>query len=97
MSENFIHIDNITENKAVRPGAVGIGARTRISLDGVSKFTVVGIMSMLLAKLEIDPDLIADWRLAVEEEIVKSERTYIDGNALNALERLRGEKAEDEA
>ena len=54
-------------------------------------------MSMLLANLEIDPDLIADWRLAVDEEIVKSERTYIDGNALNALERLRGEKAEDEA
>lgn len=97
MSENFIHIDNITENKAVRPGAVGIGAHARISLDGVSKFTVVGIMSMLLANLEIDPDLITDWRLAVDEEIVKFDRTYIDGNALNALERLRGEKAEDEA
>ena len=97
MSENFIHIDNITENKAARPGAVGIGAHTRISLDGVSKFTVIGIMSMLLANLEIDPGLIADWRLAVDEKIVKSERTYIDGNALNALERLRGEKAEDEA
>lgn len=90
-------MSNITENKAVRPGAVGIGAHTRISLDGVSKFTVVGIMSMLLANLEIDPDLITDWRLAVDEEIVKSDRTYIDGNALNALERLRGEKAEDEA
>ena len=97
MSENFIHIDNITENKAARPGAVGIGAHTRFSLDGVSKFTVIGIMSMLLANLEIDPGLIAYWRLAVDEEIVKSERTYIDGNALNALERLRGEKAEDEA
>ena len=97
MSENFIHIDNITENKAARPGAVGIGARIRISLDGVSNFTVVGVMSMLLANLEIDPDLIADWRLAGDEEIVKSERTYIDGNALNVLERLRGEKAEDEA
>lgn len=97
MSENYIRIDNITENKAVRPGAVGIGAHTRISLAGVSKFTVVGIMSMLLANLEIDPDLITDWRLAVDEEIVKSDRTYIDGNALNALERLRGEKAEDEA
>lgn len=97
MGENYIHIDNITENKAARPGAVGIGAHTRISLDGVSKFTVIGIMSKLLANLEIDPGLIADWRLAVDEEIVKSERTYIDGNALNALERLRGEKAEDEA
>lgn len=97
MSENFIHIDNITENKAARPGAVGIGAHTRISLDGVSKFTVIGIMSSLLAKLEIDPGLIEEWRLAVEEEIVKSKSTYIDGNALNALERLRGEKAEDEA
>lgn len=97
MSENFIHIDNITENKAARPGAVGIGSHTRISLDGVSKFTIIGIMSKLLANLEIDPGLIADWRLAVDEEIVKSERTYIDGNALNALERLRGEKAEDEA
>ena len=97
MSENFIHIDNITENKAARPGAVGIGSHTRISLDGVSKFTVIGIMSSLLAKLEIDPGLIEEWRLAVEEEIVKSESTYIDGNALNALERLRGEKAEDEA
>lgn len=97
MSENFIHIDNITENKAARPGAVGIGAHTRISLDGVSKFTIIGIMSNLLANLEIDPGLIADWRLAVDEEIVKSERTCIDRNALNALERLRGEKAEDEA
>lgn len=97
MSENFIHIDNITENKAARPGAVGIGAHTRISLDGVSKFTIIGIMSNLLANLEIDPGLIADWRLAVDGEIVKSERTYIDRNALNALERLRGEKAEDEA
>lgn len=97
MSENFIHIDNITENKAVRPGAVGIGAHTRISLNGVSKFTLVGIMSSLLANLEIDPDMIADWRLAVDEETIKSDRTYIDGNALNALERLRGEKAEDEA
>ena len=97
MSENFIHIDNITEDRAARLGAVGVGAHTRISLDSVSKFTVIGIMSMLLANLEIDPDLIADWRLAIDEEIVKSERTYIDGNALNALERLRGEKAEDEA
>lgn len=97
MGENYIHIDNITENKAARSGAVGIGAHTRISLDGVSKFTVVGIMSSLLAKLEIDPGLIEEWRLAVEEEIVKSKSTYIDGNALNALERLRGEKAEDEA
>ncbi len=97
MGENYIHIDNITENKAARPGAVGIGAHTRISLDGVSKFTVIGIMSSLLAKLEIDPGLIEEWRLAVEEEIVKSKSTYIDGNALNALERLRGEKAEDEA
>lgn len=96
MSENFIHIDNITENKADRPGAVGIGAQTRISLDGISKFTIIGVMSMLLANLEIDPGLIAGWRLATEEEIVKSERTYIDGNALNALVRLRGEKAEDE-
>lgn len=97
MGENFIHIDNITENKAVRPGAVGIGAHTRISLNGVSKFTLIGIMSSLLANLEIDPDMIADWRLAVDEETIKSDRTYIDGNALNALERLRGEKAEDEA
>lgn len=97
MGENFIHIDNITENKAVRLGAVGIGAHTRISLNGVSKFTLVGIMSSLLANLEIDPDMIADWRLAVDEETIKSDRTYIDGNALNALERLRGEKAEDEA
>ena len=97
MGENFIHIDNITENKAVRPGAVGIGAHTRISLNGVSKFTLVGIMSSLLANLEIDPDMIADWRLAVDEETIKSDRTYIDGNAFNALERLRGEKAEDEA
>lgn len=97
MGKNYIHIDNITEDKNARPGAVGIGAHTRISLDGVSKFTVIGILSMLLANLEIDPDLIADWRLAIDEKIVKSERTCIDGNALNALERLRGEKAEDEA
>lgn len=97
MGENYIHIDNITENKAARPGAVGIGSHTRISLDGVSKFTIVGIMSMLLANLEIDPDLITDWRLAVDEEIVKSERTFVDEKALNALERLGREKAEDEA
>ena len=97
MSKNFIHIDNITENKAARPSAVGIGSHTRISLDGVSKFTVVGIMSMLLKNLEIDPYLIADWRLAVDEETVKSERISVDEKALNALERLRGEKAEDEA
>lgn len=96
MSENYIHIDNIVENKTARPGAVGIGAHTRIALNGVSKFTVIGILSQLLDNLEIDPGMIADWRLAIDEEIVMSERTCIDGNALNALERLRGEKAEGE-
>lgn len=97
MGENYIHIDNIVENKTARPGAVGIGSHTRISLNGVSKFTVIGILSQLLANLEIDPGMISDWRLAIDEETVKSERTYIDGNALNALERLGREKAEDEA
>ena len=43
MSENYIHIDNITEDRVARPGEIGIGAHVQTKLDGVSKFAIASV------------------------------------------------------
>lgn len=96
MSENFIHIDNITEDRAARPGAVGIGARVQTELDGVSKFAITSVLSQLLNDLEIEP-LDVMYRQFIEENIVRSDRTKIEVEKLRkSLERFRRLKAEME-
>lgn len=97
MSENFIHIDNITEDRAVRPGEIGIGARVQTELDGVSKFAIVSVLSSLLNDLEIEPLDIVMYRQFIEENIVRSDRTKIEVEKLRkSLERFRRLKAEME-
>lgn len=94
MSENFIHIDNITEDRAARPGAVGIGARVQTELDGVSKFAITSVLSQLLNDLEIEPLDIVMYRQFIEENIVRSDRTKIEVEKLRkSLERFRRLKA----
>lgn len=97
MSENYIHIDNITEDRAARPGEVGIGAKIRSEIDGVSKFALVSVLSLLLNDLEIDPMDIITYRQFIEINIVRSDRTRVKLAELkNSLERFRRKKAEME-
>lgn len=97
MSENFIHIDNITEDRAARPGEIGIGAKVRAELDGVSKFALVSILSSLLNDLEIEPMDIVAYRQFIEENIVRSDRTRVElAEVKKSLERFRRLKAEME-
>lgn len=100
MSENYIHIDNITEDRAARPGDIGIGAKVRTDLDGVSKFALVSVLSLLLNDLEIEPmDIIAyrAYRQFIEENIVRSDRTRMAlAEVKKSLERFRRIKAEME-
>lgn len=97
MSENFIHIDNITEDRAARPGAVGIGSRVQTELDGVSKFAITSVLSQLLNDLEIEPLDIVMYRQFIEENIVRSDRTKIEVEKLRkSLDRFRRLKAEME-
>lgn len=94
MSENFIHIDNITEDRAARPSAFGIGARIQTKLDGVSKFAITSVLSQLLNDLEIEPLDIVMYRQFIEENIVRSDRTKIEVEKLRkSLERFRRLKA----
>ena len=37
MSENFIHLDHMVEDRGARPGGIAIGANIQTQLDGVSK------------------------------------------------------------
>lgn len=97
MSENFIHIDNITKDRAARPSAIGIGARVQMELDGVSKFAITSVLSQLLNDLEIEPLDIVMYRQFIEENIVCSDRTKIEVEKLRkSLERFRRLKAEME-
>lgn len=97
MSENFIHIDNITEDRAALPRAIGIGARIQTKLDGVSKFAITSVLSQLLNDLEIEPLDIVMYRQFIEENIVRSDRTKIEVEKLRkSLERFRRLKAERE-
>lgn len=97
MSENFIHIDNITEDRAARSSAIGIGARVQMELDGVSKFAITSALSSLLNDLEIEPLDIVMYRQFIEENIVRSDRTKIEVEKLRkSLERFRRLKAEME-
>lgn len=94
MSENFIHIDNITEDRAARLSAIGIGARIQTKLDGVSKFAITSVLSQLLNDLEIEPLDIVMYRQFIEENIVRSDRTKIEVEKLRkSLERFRRLKA----
>lgn len=97
MSENFIHIDNITENKNARPGAVGIGAYVQTELNGVSKFAITSVLSSLLNDLGIEPLDISLYRKHIEENVVRSDRTKIEVEEIRkSLERFRRLKAEME-
>lgn len=97
MSENFIHIDNITDDRAARPGEIGIGAHIQMKLDGASKIAIVSVLSSLLNDLEIEPLDIVMYRRCVEENIVRSDRTKIEVEKLRkSLERFRRLKAEME-
>ena len=97
MSENYIHIDNITEDRAARPGEIGIGARVQTELDGVSKFAITSILSSLLNDLEIEPMDIVAYRRFIEENIVRSNRTRVElAEVKKSLERFRRLKAEME-
>lgn len=97
MRENYIHIDNIVEDRGSRPGGIGIGAQTRISLDGVSKFAVTSLLSSLLKDLGIEPLDIYLYRKHIEENVVRSDRTKIEVEEIRkSLERFRRLKAEME-
>lgn len=96
MSENYIHIDNISEDRATRPGEIGLGAYVNMRLDGVSQFALFSILSSLLTDLEIDPQDIAKYRRIVSEDVVRSDRAVVIDKLPEALERLRREKAEGE-
>lgn len=97
MSENYIHIDNIIEDRAARPGEIGIGAKVRTELGGVSAFALVAILSSLLNDLEIEPMDIVAYRQFIEENIVRSDRTRVElAEVKKSLERFRRLKAEME-
>lgn len=97
MSENFIHIDNITEDRAASPGAIGIRSKVRAEIDGVSAFALVAILSSLLNDLEIEPMDIIAYRQFIEENNVRSDRTRVElAEVKNSLERFRRIKAEME-
>lgn len=97
MSENYIHIDNIIEDRAARPGEIGIGAKVRTELGGVSAFALVAILSSLLNDLEIEPMDITAYREFIEENIVRSDRTRVEvAEVKKSLERYRRLRAEME-
>lgn len=97
MSENFIHIDNIVEDRVARPGEIGIGANIQTKLDGVSKFAVTSLLSSLLKDLGIEPLDISLYRKHIEENVVRSDRTKIEVEEIRrSLERFRRLKAEME-
>lgn len=97
MSENFIHIDNIVEDRAARPSAIGIGAHVQTKLDGVSKFAITSVLSTLLNDLGIEPLDISAYRMYIEENVVRSDRTKIEVEEIRkSLERFRRLKAEME-
>ena len=97
MSENYIHIDNITENRVSRPGEIGIGAKVRSEINGVSKFALVSVLSLLLNDLEIEPMDITAYREFIEENIVRSDRTRVEvAEVKKSLERDRRLRAEME-
>lgn len=97
MSENFIHIDNIVEDRAARPGEIGIGATVQAQLGGVSKFAITSVLSLLLNDLGIEPLDISAYRMHIEENVVRSDRTKIEVEEIRkSLERFRRLKAEME-
>lgn len=97
MSENFIHIDNIVEDRGARPGEIGIGANIQTQLDGVSKFAITSLFSSLLKDLGIEPLDISAYRMHIEENVVRSDRTKIEVEEIRkSLERFRRLKAEME-
>lgn len=97
MGENFIHIDNIVEDRVARPGEIGIGARVQTKLDGVSKFAVTSLLSSLLKDLGIEPLDISLYRKHIEENVVRSDRTRVETAEIReALARYRRLKAEME-
>lgn len=97
MSENFIHIDNINEDRVTRPGEIGIGANIQTELNGVSKFAVTSLLSSLLNELGIEPLDISLYRKHIEENVVRSDRTKIEVEEIRkSLERFRRLKEEME-
>lgn len=97
MGENFIHIDNITEDRVTRPGEIGIGAYVQTELGGVSKFAITSVLSTLLNDLGIEPLDISAYRMHIEENVVRSDRTKIEVEEIRkSLERFRRLKAEME-
>lgn len=97
MGENFIHIDNIVEDRVARPGEIGIGAHVQTKLDGVSKFAITSVLSLLLNDLGIEPLDISAYRMYIEENVVRSDRTKIEvEEILKAVERFRRLKEEAE-
>ena len=97
MSENYIHIDNIVFDRNVKPGQMGIAAIVHMNLDGTSKFAVTAVLSSLLKDLEISPLDITAYRMFVEENVVRVDRTQIEAEEIReALARYRRLKAEME-
>lgn len=97
MSENYIHIDNIVFDRNIKPGQMGIGASVHMNLDGTSKFAVTAVLSSLLKNLEISPLDITAYRMFVEENVVRVDRTPIEAEEIReALARYRRLKAEME-
>ena len=97
MNENYIHIDNIAEDRVARTGETGIGASIQIHLPCVSKFAIISVLSLILNDLGIDPLEISLHRMLIEENVVRSDRTKIEVEELRkSLERLRRLKAEME-
>lgn len=97
MSENFIHIDNITDDRAARPSAIGIGASVQVQVNDVSKFAIIAVLSSLLEDLEIAPLDITAYRMYIEENVVRADRTRIEAAEIReALARYRRLKAEME-
>ena len=97
MSKNFIHIDNIVERRGASPGEIGTGANIQTELDSVSKVAIIAVLSSLLKDLEIEPLDIFAYRMFIEENVVRLDRTKIEvGEILKAVERFRRLKAEAE-
>lgn len=67
MSENFIHIDNISEDRSAQQGGSNIRSYVNIRLDGVSTIAIVSILSSLLTDLGIDLQEISRYRRICEE------------------------------
>ena len=67
MGENFIHIDNIFENRSAQRGGADFSSYVSIHLDGVSEIAIVSILSSLLTDLGIDLQKISRYRRICEE------------------------------